>query len=109
MICDQCSKKERICVNILRDIQIVPREVFVDLSGDLVGIVASLFVIQNTYTLPAFFVIAETRLRCQSSWMKAAKKHRFNSIHIVAALVATVLGTYSSILGMVQRHDTSYF
>jgi hypothetical protein len=69
--------------------------------GDLVGIVAALFVIQYTYTLPAFFVIAETKSKSQLSWNQAARKHWFNSLYIGAALVATVLGTYSSIRGMI--------
>jgi Transmembrane amino acid transporter protein len=68
--------------------------------GDLVGVVASLFVIQYTYTLPAFFVIAESKLRLQTTWVQAAYSHWFNTVFIVAALVATVLGSYSSIRSM---------
>jgi len=69
--------------------------------GDLVGVVASLFVIQYTYTLPVFFVIAESKHRLQMTWAQAARKQWFNVIFIVAALVATILGTYSSIRSMV--------
>jgi len=74
--------------------------------GDLVGVVASLFVIQYTYTLPAFFVIAESRLRTGDTWLKSAGRYWFNSIFIVAALVATVLGTYSSVRSMVLDVQT---
>jgi hypothetical protein len=69
--------------------------------GDLVGVVASLFVIQYTYTLPVFFVIAESKLRLRTTWVQAARKYWFNVIFIIAALVATVLGTYSSIQSMI--------
>jgi hypothetical protein len=69
--------------------------------GDLVGVVASLFVIQYTYTLPAFFVIAETKVNSELTWVAAARDHWFKSLYIVAALVATVIGTYSSVRAMV--------
>lgn len=69
--------------------------------GDLVGIVASLFVIQYTYTLPAMFVIAEMKISSGLRWAAAVRKYWFHSLYIVAALVATVIGTYSSIRAMI--------
>jgi len=69
--------------------------------GDLVGVVASLFVIQYTFTLPAFFFIAHQKQLHGLSWSKAFGKQWWNTLFIIAALAATVLGTYSSIRGMV--------
>ena len=69
--------------------------------GDLVGIVASLFVIQYTFTLPAFFFIAHQKQLLELSWSQAFRRQWWNTLFILAALVATVLGTYSSIRGMV--------
>jgi hypothetical protein len=69
--------------------------------GDLVGVVASLFVIQYTFTLPAFFFIAHQKQLQGLSWSRAFGKQWWNTLFIIAALVATLLGTYSSIRGMV--------
>ncbi|KAI9766242.1 MAG: hypothetical protein M1840_006656 [Geoglossum simile] len=69
--------------------------------GDLVGVVASLFVLQYTYTLPVFFIIAEARLNAQETWFETARKYWIKWIFVFLCLVATVLGTYSSIRAMV--------
>jgi hypothetical protein len=68
---------------------------------DLVGVVVSLFVVQYTFTLPMFFVIAHLKRQQQLTWYQALHRRWWDTLFILAALVATVLETYSNIHSMI--------